>query len=184
MSENPFAGRAEVTIDMEDVEEYNIERNVVEKQYDLFEVDLLFFYVNSKTGTFVEFELDDISPESTYQEALDVFMQRVMECGEQGATALPDELLMSLSDAELDLFTTASIEERYYTHIKERLFVQKRDTYYYDEYGFEYIVSAVGFYDATLWYEQYDGTLLKLHVHPDQLTYPGTKLQIKCIEGF
>ena len=184
MQDNPFAGRAEVTIDMEEVDEYNIERNVVEKQYDLFEVDLLFFYVNSRSNTFVEFELDDISAETTYQEALDIFMQRVMECGKLGATALPDELLMSLSDAELSLFTTASIEERYYTHIKERLFVQKKDVYYYDEYGFKYIVSAVGFYDATLWYEQQGGTRLKIHVHPDQLADPNAKLQIKCVEGF
>ena len=184
MSDNPFADRAEVTINMEEIDEYNIEKITVEKQYDLFEVDLLFFYVNTQTDTFVEFELDDISPESTYQEAIDIFMHRVMECGKLGAKALPCELLMSLSDAELDLFTTACIEERYYTHIKERLLVQKRDVYYYDEYGFKYIVSAVGFVDAILWYEQQDGTLLKIHVDPDQLAHPNTKLQIKCVEGF
>ena len=107
-----------------------------------------------------------------------------MECGKLGSKELPDELTMSLNDDELHLFTLACVEQRYYQHIKERLFVQKRDVYYYDEYGFKYILSAVGFYDAILWYEQQDGTLLKLHVDPEQLAHPNTKLRIKSVEDF
>ncbi len=62
MSDNPFADRAEVTINMNDLDEYLMEKSIEVKEYNLFEVDLLFFYINEITGTFVEFEVDDVPP--------------------------------------------------------------------------------------------------------------------------
>ena len=184
MSDNPFADRAEVTINMNDLDEYLMEKSIEVKEYNLFEVDLLFFYINEITGTFVEFEVDDVPPQSSYLEAIQIFMQRVRNLGNIDAKPLPKELLHLLPNEEIDLFFIAGLNDSAYREIQSRLFVQKRDEYYYDKYGFRYIVAAVGITDATLWYEQQDATLLKLHIHPEQLEEPGVKLQLKSVEGF
>ncbi len=184
MRDNPFSNRETVTINVDELDDAFIESISEVKEYALFEAELLYLYMNEKTGTFAEFELEGVSPSSTPQEAIAIFMQRVKTFGEEVATPLPQALLEVLTNAETDLFTLANYSEGYHKSIESMLYIQKRDSYYYDIYGFRYIVAGVGVQKAILWYEQQDGTLLKLHVKPEQLEEEGTKLQVQYVEGF
>ena len=184
MRDNPYSNRETVTINMDELDEALLKGSSESKEYALFEVELLFLYMNEQTGTFAEFELEGVAPESSPQEAIAIFMQRVKAFGEEGAAPLPQALLKALSNAEIDLFTLSSYREEYIKSIERMLYVQKRDAYYYDKYGFRYIVAGVGVDRAILWYEQQDGELLKLHVKPEQLLEQGAKLEVQYVEGF
>ncbi len=182
MSSNPYVNIRSLTIDIAELDDSVLEKAVfAQKEYDLFEVPLLFIYKNVTTGTFAEFELADVPPESSVEEAIELFMQRVKS---EGVKALPKELLALLTDAELELFALASFNEECYTKIEESLYIQKRDSYYYDKYGFRYIVAGVGIKDAVLCYEQQDGRLLILHTAPQQLLRQGERLYVKDVEDF
>ncbi len=182
MSSNPYVNIRSLTIDVAELDDSILEKAVfAQKEYDLFEVPLLFIYKNVTTGTFAEFELADVPPESSAEEAIELFMQRVKS---EGVKALPKELLALLTDAELELFTLASFNEECYTKIEESLYIQTRDSYYYDKYGFRYIVAGVGIKDAVLCYEQQDGRLLILHTAPQQLLRQGERLCVRDVEDF
>jgi len=147
------------------------------KEYSVFEVPLLFMYKNEVAGTFAEFELDDVDIESTVDDAIALFMQRVATFGKVGCKQLPKALLAQLSDAELDSFMLAHRDKALYKEIESMIYIQKAGQYYKDSYGFEYIVAGVGINDAILWYEQ-DTKLLTLHTTPLQIQHQGEKLYV------
>jgi hypothetical protein len=162
---------------MDEIDDIFEENSSNVKEYNLFEVPLLFIYNNETTGTFAEFELEDVDPDISVCDAIDIFMQRVMKFGKTDAKPLPAELLKSLSDDEIDLFMLAHIKEYYYEKIKEMIYIQKAESYYYDKYGFIYYVAGVGIKDAILWHEQNE-KLIILHTTPEQIRYQGGKLHV------
>ena len=152
------------------------------KAYGIFEVPLLFIYKNEITNTFAEFELNDINPDITTEEAIEIFMQMVVAFGKDGYNSLPDTLLVELDDKELDCFLLAGEDEKYYQMIKSRIYIQKANQYYQDNYGFEYIVAGVGSEDTILFFEQ-NTKLITLHTNPQQLQQQGGRLYVTRDDG-
>jgi len=177
MRDNPFANRKTVYINVDDLDDISEDEDSNTQKQPFFEVPLLFMYKNEITGSFAKFELEDVDPKSKPLEAIEIFMQRVLEFGKADAKPLPSELLETLTDAELDLFMLAHVENRYYEKIKEMIYIQKQNDYYQDRYGFTYYIAAVGIKDAVLWFQQND-EMLTLHTTPEQLRHPGDKLYV------
>ena len=177
MRDNPFANRKTVYYDISDMDNIVKYEDSDREEQLFFEAPLLFMYKNEITGSFAQFELEDVSPESTPLEAIEIFMQRVLEFGELGAKPLPQELLEALTDAEIDLFMLAHVENYYYEKIREMIYIQKENDYYQDRFGFTYYIAAVGVKDAVLWFEQND-EMLTLHTTPEQLQHSGDKLYV------
>ncbi|MBA1433567.1 MAG: hypothetical protein FAF04_08270 [Epsilonproteobacteria bacterium] len=177
MRDNPFANRKTVYYDLSDMDNIVKYEDSDRKKQAFFEVPLLFMYKNEITGSFAQFELEDVSPESTPLEAIEIFMQRVLEFGKVDAKPLPQELLASLTDAEVDLFLLAHVENYYYEKIRELIYIQKQNDYYQDRFGFTYYIAAVGVKEAVLWFEQND-EMLTLHTTPEQLQDSGDKLYV------
>jgi len=174
---NPFANRKTVYYDVSDMDNIVKYEDSDREEQPLFKVPLLFIYKNEITGSFAQFELEDVNPNSTPLEAIELFMQRVLEFGKAGAKPLPGKLLEALTDAELDLFLRAHVSNHYYEKIRELIYIQKENDYYQDRFGFTYYIAAVGVKDAVLWFEQNE-EILTLHTTPEQLQYPGEKLSI------
>ena len=177
MRDNPFANRKTVYINVDDLDDMSEDEDSNTEKQPFFEVPLLFMYKNKSTGSFAKFELEDVDPKMTPLEAIEIFMQRVLEFGKEDAKPLPSELLKTLTDTELDLFMLAHVENRYYTKIKEMIYIQKQNDYYQDRFGFTYYVAGVGVKDVVLWFEQND-EMLTLHTTPEQLQHPGDKLYV------
>jgi len=104
-------------------------------------------------------------------------MKRVLEFGKADAKSLPQELLEVLTDAELDLFMLAHVNNKYYKKLRELIYIQKQNDYYQDKFGFTYYIAAVGVKDAVLWFKQNE-ELLTLHTTPEQLQHQGDKLYV------
>jgi len=168
MRDNPFANKKTVYINVDDLDDISEDEETSTQRQPFFEVPLLYMYKNEITGSFAKFELEDVSPESTSLEAIEIFMQRVLEFGESGAKPLPQELLEALTDAEIDLFILAHVENYYYEKIREMIYIQKENDYYHDRYGFTYYVAGVGVKEAVLWFEQNDA-MITLYTTPEQL---------------
>ena len=177
MRDNPFANKKTVYINVDDLDDISEDEETSTQRQPFFEVPLLYMYKNEITGSFAKFELEDVSPESTPLEAIEIFMQRVLEFGESGAKPLPQELLEALTDAELDLFMLAHVENYYYEKIREMIYIQKENDYYHDRYGFTYYVAGVGVKEAVLWFAQND-EMITLHTTPEQLQHSGDKLYV------
>jgi len=177
MRDNPFANRKTVYYDVSDMDNIVKYEDSDREEQPLFGVPLLFIYKNEITGSLAKFELEDVSPESRPLEAIEIFMKRVFEFGKADAKPLPQELLEALTDAELDLFLLAHVENHYYEKIRELIYIQKQNDYYQDKFGFTYYVVAVGVKEAVLWFEQND-EMLTLHTTPEQLQHPGDKLYV------
>ena len=177
MPGNPFANRKTVYINVDDLDDISEDEETSTKKQPFFEVPLLFMYKNEVTGSFAQFELKDVKPESTPLEAIEMFMQRVLEFGKANAKPLPNELLEALTDAEIDLFILAHIENRYFEKIREMIYIQKENDYYQDRFGFTYYIAAVGIKDVVLWFEQSD-EMVTLHTNPEQLENQGEKLYV------
>jgi len=182
MRDNPFANRKTVYINVDDLDDISEGEESDREKQPCFEVPLLFMYKNEITGSFAQFELEDVSPKSTPLEAIEIFMQRVLEFGKTDAKPLPKELLEALTDAELDLFMLAHVENYYYEKLRELIYIQKENDYYQDKFGFTYYIAAVGVKDAVLWFEQNDATIT-LHTTPKQLENQGEKLYVTRANG-
>ena len=177
MRNNPFANRKTVYVNVDDLDDIPEDEDTNIQKQPFFEVPLLFMYKNQITGSFAKFELEDVKPESKPLEAIEIFMQRVLEFGKANAKPLPSELLKTLTDAEIDLFMLAHVENRYYEKIREMIYIQKQNDYYQDRFGFTYYIAAVGVKEAVLWFEHND-EMLTLHTTPEQLRHPGDKLYV------
>ena len=177
MRDNPFANKKTVYINVDDLDDISEDEETSTQRQPFFEVPLLYMYKNEITGSFAKFELEDVDPKSTPLEAIEIFMQRVLEFGELGAKPLPQELLEALTDAEIDLFMLAHVENYYYEKIREMIYIQKENDYYQDRFGFIYYIAAVGVKDAVLWFAQND-EMLTLHTTPEQLQHSGDKLYV------
>ncbi|MFK5937980.1 MAG: hypothetical protein QM497_06225 [Sulfurimonas sp.] len=177
MRDNPFSNRKTVYVNIDDLDDIPEDEDTNIQKQPFFEVPLLFMYKNQITGSFAKFELEDVDPKMKPLEAIEIFMQRVLEFGKAGAKPLPSELLKTLTDTELDLFMLAHVESYYYTKIREMIYIQKQNDYYQDRFGFTYYVAGVGVKDAVLWFEQND-EMLTLHTTPEQLQHPGDKLYV------
>ena len=182
MQNNPFSNIKPITINIDEFDKIFKEDTSEKKEYGLFEVPLLFIYKNETTNTFIEFELENMNSDITASEAIEIFMQRVLEFGKPRTMPLPQELLSALSDVELNLFMLAHIEKYYYQRIKEMIYIQKKDHYYKDKYGFTYIVASIGIKDVVLLYEQKE-KLLTLHTTPQQIQQQGDKLYVTRIDS-
>jgi len=167
---------------VDDLDDISEDEETSTQRQPFFEVPLLYMYKNEITGSFAKFELEDVSPESTPLEAIEIFMQRVLEFGESGAKPLPQELLETLTDAEIDLFMLAHVENYYYEKIREMIYIQKKNDYYQDRFGFIYYIAAVGVKEAVLWFAQND-EMLTLHTTPEQLQHQGGKLYVTRADG-
>jgi len=177
MRDNPFANRETVHINLTGRDDILEDGDSFLEEECSFEDSLLFMYRNEESGTFAQFEMEDVSSDCEPLEAIEIFMQRVLEFGKVGAKPLPSEFLETLTDAELNLFMLAHIENHYYENIREMIYIQKENDYYQDRYGFTYYVAAVGVKEAVLWFEQNE-KLLTLHTTPEQLQHPGDKLYV------
>ena len=177
MRDNPFSNRKTVYYDVTDMNNIIKYEDSNREKQPFFEIPLLFMYKNEITGSFAQFELKDVDPKSTPLEAIEIFMQRVLSFGKADAKPLPSELLETLTDAEIDLFVLAYINNRYYEKIREMIYIQKQNDYYQDRFGFTYYVVGVGVKDAVLWFEQ-NNEMLTLHTTPEQLQHPGGKLYV------
>ena len=177
MQDNPFSNRKTVYYDVTDMDNILKYEESETQEKPFFEVPLLYMYRNEITGSFAQFELEGVSPESTPLEAIEIFMQRVLEFGKIGAKTLPSELLEALTDAEIDLFILAHVENYYYEKLRELIYIQKQNDYYQDRFGFTYYIAAVGVKEAVLWFEQND-EMLTLHTTPEQLQHPRDKLYV------
>jgi len=175
MRDNPFSNRKTVHINVTDMDNILLDEDL--DRGLSCRVPLLFIYKNEATDSFVEFELEDVAPDSTPLEAIEIFMQRVLEFGKLGAKPLPKELLEELTDTELTLFMLAHLKQHFYEKIREMIFIQKQNDYYQDRYGFTYYIAAVGVKDVVLWFES-NKEILVLHTTPQQLQHPDNKLYI------
>lgn len=131
MQDNQFDNIETLHITVEEIDDL-LQDTTQHKKYGVFEVPLLYIYKNNITGTFAEFELNDVDPNIEANDAIAIFMQRVLDFGKIGANKLPDALLEVLEDAELDLFLLAHINEYYFKKIKEMIYIQKENQYYKD----------------------------------------------------
>jgi len=177
MRDNPFSNRKTVYVNVDDLDDISEDEETSTEKQPFFELPLLFMYKNEITGSFAKFELEYINPEMTPLDAIEIFMQRVLEFGKEDAKPLPSELLKTLTDTELDFFMLAHVENHYYEKIKEMIYIQKQNDYYQDRFGFTYYVAGVGVKDVVLWFEQND-EILTLHTTPEQLQHPGDKLYV------
>jgi len=123
-------------------------------------------YDNPKTETFAEFTLMNGDAGMSESEIIDAFMQTVETFDDRQGITLPADILIMLSDEELDLFLLCAYNEEYFQAIEEMIYVVKEDTTVVDKYGLRYSVDYVGKSKSVLTYETISG-LSMLHVAND-----------------
>ena len=114
-------------------------------------------YDNPKTETFAEFTLMNGDAGMSESEIIDAFMQTVETFDDRQGITLPADLLIMLSDEELDLFLLCAYNEEYFQAIEEMIYVVKEDTTVVDKYGMQYSVDYVGKSRSVLTYESITG---------------------------
>lgn len=110
-------------------------------------------YNNKKTGTFIEFTVEDIDENLSDSDIIDAFMEKVKTFDDTEGILLPETLLALLEDKELDLFLLAAYNEQYCNEIEQMLFVVKYDEHIKDQHGVEYRVEYAGKYKTVLSFE-------------------------------
>jgi len=139
---------------------------------------MLFIYKNERVGCFVEFKVPCIDPNITAQEAIKIFMQKVVDFAKGKPYALPELLLEELSDEDIKLFLLTDTGNTQFDEIQKMIYIQKEYQYYYDYFGFEYTVIGEGLYDSILVYLQDDMQAFALHIHTQQLYKKREKLDV------
>ncbi len=114
-------------------------------------------YDNPKTETFAEFTFMNGDAGMSESEIIDAFMQTVKTFDNAQGITLPPDLLVMLSDEELDLFLLSAYNEEYFQAIEEMIYVVKEDTTVVDKYGMQYSVDYVGKSRSVLTYENMSG---------------------------
>ncbi len=114
-------------------------------------------YDNPKTETFAEFTFIEDNALMSESEIIDAFMQKVKTFDDTQGITLPPDLLIMLSDEELDLFLLSAYNEEYFQRIEEMIYVVKEDTTVVDKYGMQYSVDYVGKNRSVLTYETISG---------------------------
>ena len=156
---------------------------VDEKVEILNEAMLSYLYINPKTKTVAEFTLDGVEQRMGVDEAIALFIQRLKHFSKVDG-ALPDALVKLLTLKEIGFFLMAPYDEQMLQTLKEMIYIQREEQFYYDRYGFEYRVEWVGIKDAVLTYEQPDGSFITLQIASAQLDRPGEVLQAKDLGSF
>ena len=114
-------------------------------------------YDNPKTETFAEFTFVDGNASMSESEIIDAFMKKVKTFDDTQGITLPQDLLIMLSDEELDLFLLSAYNKEYFQAIEEMIYVVKEDTTVVDKYGMQYSVDYVGKSKSVLTYETITG---------------------------
>ena len=167
-----------VDITIEPIEEAKeaLRTNLGSDDMEIRTCPFLYLYIDVLTKKRIEFSLEGASDDMSVEEAIEHFFREVDRFGKDAST-LPKELTSQLESEDLDLFILAPYSKKYRETLEKKIFIVKEDEHYYDRYGFEYTVEAIGSEYAFLGYEQPNGDYKVFYVDVKTLDRPGSVLQ-------
>ena len=110
---------------------------------------MTFVYDNKKTGTFAEFDMN-VDPNLSDVEKINYVIDVISKFDDSLGITLPKELLVLLTDEELDFFLLVAYNEQYKNTIEQMIYLLKYDSSVVDNNGVEYKVEYVGKYKTVL----------------------------------
>ena len=137
---------------------------------------LNYIYLNTQTGTYVEFSLFGVEEGIDTDEAIEYFLQRVNDY-DKDPSSLPDTLLKQLQENELDIFMLAPYSKKTQEALSNMIFIQKENEYYVDAFGFVYNVEMIGKKHLFLSYTPPGGDMIVIYVDKEMLEKPGAVLK-------
>ena len=166
----------DITIEPLEEEKETLRTNIGSDDMEIRTYPFLYLYIDAPTKKHIEFSLEGARSDMSVEEAIEHFFREVDRFGKD-ASALSKELTSQLESEELDIFILAPYSKKHREALEKKIFIVREDERYYDRYGFEYIVEAVGYEYAFLGYEQPDGDYKVFYVDAKTLDHPGSILQ-------